>query len=145
MESEGLGRAYRDGEVIVKQGEPGDCMFVVQAGQVEIFTESGGREIRLAVLGEGSVFGEMALFERESRCATARAMGGARVLTLDKKSFLRRVHEDPSLAFRILQMMSQRIRALNIELVRLKTGEEAPCQGGSDPLDGSGKGAGEPA
>jgi len=133
MESEGLGKAYRDGEIIVKQGEPGDCMFVVQAGRVEIFTESGGREVRLAVLGEGNVFGEMALFERESRCATARAMGAARVLTLDKKRFLRRVHEDPSLAFRILQMMSQRIRALNVELVRLKTGGEAPCSGDPGP------------
>ena len=127
MESGGLGRFYREGEIIVKQGEPGDCMFVVQAGQVEIFTESCGREVRLAVLGEGNVFGEMALFERELRCASARATGGARVLTLDKKSFLRRVHEDPSLAFRILQMMSGRIRALNAELVRLKTGGEAPC------------------
>jgi len=131
MQSEGLGRLYRDGEVIVRQGEPGDCMYVVQAGRVEIVQQSGAGEMRLAVLGEGDVFGEMALFERETRCATARVMGEARVLTLDKKSFLRRVHEDPSLAFRILQMMSQRIRALNIELVRLKTGEEAPCQGDS--------------
>ena len=128
MEREGLGRPYRDGEWIVREGEPGDCMFVVQAGRVEIFRNRGGREVRLAVLEEGDVFGEMSLFEREPRCASARVMGEARVLTLDKKSFLRRVHEDPSLAFRILQMMSRRIRALDAELVRIKTGEETPCQ-----------------
>jgi CRP-like cAMP-binding protein len=50
-----------------------------------------------------------------------RALGDVRVLTIDKKTFLRRVHEDPSLAFRILQKMSYRIRELDTELVRLKS------------------------
>jgi len=127
MRSEGLGRLYRNGEVIVRQGEPGDCMFVVQAGRVEIVRQSGAREVRLAVLGEGDVFGEMALFERESRCATARALGEARALTVDKTSFLRRVHEDPSMAFCLLRQMSQRIRALDAELARTKADEEVTC------------------
>jgi len=44
------------------------------------------------------------------------------MLTLDKRAFLRGVHEDPSLAYRILQAMSQRVRSLTGELSRLKTG-----------------------
>ena len=96
-------------------------MYVIQAGQVEVLQEREGKEIRLSVLDEGDVFGEMALFEREARSATVRALGDARVLTVDKKTFLRRVHEDPSFAFRILQKMSHRIRELDAELVRVKT------------------------
>jgi CRP-like cAMP-binding protein len=64
----------------------------------------------------------MALFERMPRSATVRALGEVRVLTIDKKTFLRQVHEDPSLAFRILQKMSYRIRELDTELFRLITG-----------------------
>ena len=121
MEHGALGKVYRDGEAIVRQGETGDCMYVIQAGQAEVLQEREGKEIRLSVLGEGDVFGEMALFEREARSATVRALGDARVLTVDKKTFLRRVHEDPSFAFRILQKMSHRIRELDAELVRVKT------------------------
>jgi len=122
METGDLGKVYRDGEVIVRQGEAGDCMYVIQTGQVEALQEKEGKEVRLAVLGDGDVFGEMALFERAARSATVRALGDVRVLTVDKRTFLRRVHEDPSLAFRIMQKMSYRIRELDAELVRLKTG-----------------------
>jgi CRP-like cAMP-binding protein len=115
-----LGKTYGDGEVIIRQGDVGDCMYVIQAGQVEVVREDGDQELRLAMLDEGAVFGEMALFDRETRSATVRAVGEARVLTLDKRTFLRRVHEDPSVAFRIVQSMSYRIRQLNDELVRLK-------------------------
>lgn len=122
METSSLGKTYRSGETIVREGETGDCMFVVQKGQVEVLQGTEGKEVRLAVLGEGDVFGEMALFERQARSATVRAMGDVRALTVDKRTFLRQVHEDPSLAFRILQKMSHRIRELNVELVRLKSG-----------------------
>jgi len=121
MEPGGLGKVYENGEAIVRQGEEGDCMYVVQAGEVEVVQEVEGSEVRLAVLEGGDVFGEMSLFERQPRSATVRAMGNARVLTVDKRIFLRRVHEDPSLAFRILQKMSQRIRQLDEEVLRLKT------------------------
>ena len=122
MVTGGLGKVYGDGEEIVRQGEVGDCMYVIQTGQAEAIQGKEGNEVRLAVLGEGDVFGEMALFERMPRSATVRALGDVRVLTIDKKTFLRRVHEGPSLAFRILQKMSYRIRELDTELVRLKTG-----------------------
>lgn len=124
METGALGKAYRDGEVIVRQGEPGDCMFVIQSGEVEVLRENETHKpVRLAVLRETDFFGEMALFEREVRSATVRALGHAQVLTVDRKGFLRRVHEDPSLAFRILQQLSRRIRELDADLARIKASE----------------------
>lgn len=111
-----LGKLYEDGEVIVRQGEPGACMYVVQEGEVEAVAESGGQEIRLRKLGPNDFFGEMALFGTENRSATVRALGPARVLTIDKKSFLGGIQEDPSLAFRIVKVMSQRIRDLTERL-----------------------------
>jgi hypothetical protein len=115
-----LGKVYGPGEIIFRQGEVGDCMYVIQSGKVEVIQESEGRELRLAELGEGDFFGEMALIEKEVRSATVRPMGEVRVITVDKRLFLRKIHDDPSLAFRIMQRMSRRIRDLNKELMCLK-------------------------
>ena len=111
-----LGREYGDGEVIVRQGEPGNCMYVIQDGTVEVLATSDGRELHLRDLGADDFFGEMALFEEETRTATIRSKGTSRILTIDKKSFLGGIHEDPSLAFRLVQTMSHRIRDLTDRL-----------------------------
>lgn len=119
-----LGRVYRPGEVIIRQGEVGDCMHVIQEGQVEIIVERDGREVQLAVRGEGEFIGEMAIFEHERRMATVRALGFARVLTIDKNTLLRHIHDDPSAAFHIIRAMSRRIRQLSTELARLRDSQQ---------------------
>lgn len=111
-----LGREYADSAVICHQGDPGDQMYVIQAGRATVLREEGGVEVVVGELKSGDVFGEMAIFDRQPRSATVRAKGVARVLTLDKRAFLRQVHEDPSLAYRILEGMSLRIRRLDAEL-----------------------------
>jgi CRP-like cAMP-binding protein len=115
-----LGRLYGDGETIVRQGEVGDSMFVVLQGTVEVLREEGGRTVRIARIGPGEMFGEMALCEKQPRSATVRAIGEVRALTVDKRTFLRRVQEDPSLAFNVLKALSSRIRALDVEVARLR-------------------------
>lgn len=113
-----LGRQYQDGETIVRQGETGKCMYVIQDGGVEVLAESDGQEFHLRYLGPGDFFGEMALFEQETRTATIRSKGPSRILTVDKKSFLGGIHEDPSLAFRLVETMSHRIRDLTDRLAQ---------------------------
>ncbi len=121
MDTGALGKEYTGGEVIIRQGEVGDCMYVILAGEAEVIMENEGREIRLAVIKAGEFFGEMAIFEKEVRMATVRALGDGRtrILTVDKKNFLRRIHEDPSLAYRVVETMSHRIRELSKEIARL--------------------------
>ena len=114
----GLGKEYKAGEVIFRQGDTGNCMFVIQDGEVEAIAESDGREFRLRTMGPNEFFGEMALFEKETRTATIRTTKPTRVLSIDKKNFLGGIHEDPSLAFRIVQTMSHRIRDLTDRLAR---------------------------
>lgn len=121
MSQGALGRIYQDGEVIVRQGDMGDGMFVIQEGQVEILSEGDRGAMRIRVAGKDELVGEMAVFERAPRSATMRALGEARVLTVDRKNFLRRINEDPSLAFRLVETMSHRVRELSAEIVRLKT------------------------
>jgi len=119
MVSGSLGKVYRDGEEIVRQGNMGESMYVVQSGRVEVVqnTANGGLQ-HLAFLDAGNFFGEMSVFEKEVRSATVRAAGEARVLKIDKKTLLRRIREDPLLAVNLLKTMSQRIRLLNAEIAR---------------------------
>ena len=114
----GLGKEYKTGEVIFRQGDTGNCMFVIQDGEVEAIAETDGREFRLRKMGPNEIFGEMALFEKEVRTATIRTTKPTRILSIDKKNFLGGIHEDPSLAFRIVQTMSHRIRDLTDRLAR---------------------------
>ena len=67
-----LGSVYKHGDVIVRQGDLADCMYVVQSGEVEVVQATDGGEQRLALLGSGDFFGEMAMFEKEVRSATVR-------------------------------------------------------------------------
>jgi CRP-like cAMP-binding protein len=108
-----LGRIFEDGEVIVRQGEAGNEMYVVQAGRVEVVLESDGSEKRVSVLKNRDFFGEMALFEKDVRSATVRALGEARVLTVDKRTLIKRISQDPFLAYDLLRTMSGRLRELN--------------------------------
>lgn len=119
MVSGSLGTVYRDGEEIIHQGSVGQAMYVVQSGRVEVVQMvENGAEQHLAFIEAGDFFGEMSVFEREVRSATVRAAGEARVLKVDNKTLLRRIHEDPLLAVNLLKTMSHRIRHLNAEIAR---------------------------
>ena len=122
METGGVGKVYQDGDVIIRQGEVGNCMYVIQSGKAEVVEEVNGKTVPLNVLGENDFFGEMAIFEDQVRSASVRALGAVRVLTVDKKTLLRRIQQDPALAFRILEHLCHRLRKLDSELARAQAG-----------------------
>ena len=113
MRNNKLGRLYRDGEIVINKGDEGSCLFVVQEGKVEVFDKNGDGEVKIADLGAGEFFGEMGLFEKDVRSCTVRAIGDASILTLDKKNFYKTIQKDPSIAFRLLERMSARLRETN--------------------------------
>ena len=126
MKNSELGRLYKDGEVICGEGEEGNTLYIIQSGSVEVIKNSPDGEISIRTLTAGDIFGEMALFDRMPRSATVRAVGDAKILSIDKKGLMARVSRDPTLAFNILESMSKRIRFLNDELLKLKKISEEP-------------------
>ena len=120
MDEGKLGRVVEPGETLFRQGERGDTLFVIQEGRVEIVVEQDGLPFVIAERTAGECVGEMAVFEREVRMATARAVERTRVITVDRKNLLQRIHDDPSLGYRLIQTLSQRLRQLSQEVVRLK-------------------------
>ncbi|MFQ5943655.1 MAG: cyclic nucleotide-binding domain-containing protein [Anaerolineales bacterium] len=116
MESGALGRPYGDGDLIFRQGEQSDCMYVIQEGKVEVYLEEAGKEVSLTLYREGDFLGELALFFKEVHSTSARSLGDSRVLTVDKKNFMRRIQEDPTIAFRLVQNLSHRVKEMSEEV-----------------------------
>jgi CRP-like cAMP-binding protein len=113
--------------MIYRQGDRGDCMFVVQSGEVEVVRRSGEQECSLALLGPGSFFGELALFHGEIRPATARAREESYVFTIERNGLLRRIHEDPSIALQLILELARRMASLEEALVRGAPQSQGPA------------------
>jgi CRP-like cAMP-binding protein len=117
---------YVDGEHVFTQGEPGEEMYIVQDGQVEIVlrAEDGGG-VTLATLERGDFFGEMAVIEGAPRTATARSKGGCRLLPLRGALFIEMLQRDPETTLRIMRKLCGRIRELQSRLSELEDGESS--------------------
>lgn len=102
---------YDNGEKLVREGEQGDSLFVVDAGRA-IVTKTGPTgattAIELAVLGPGDFFGEMSLLTGEPRSATVSAEGSCEVLVLSKDAMEPLMQEDPELAAALSRMLAAR-------------------------------------
>jgi len=95
-----------DGDVLMRQGETGDEFFVVATGHVIIEREGQ----RLARLGPGDFFGEIALIDGRPRTATAIADGDAHLLVLDHRQFDRLIEDFPGLGRQVSRALVDRIR-----------------------------------
>ena len=99
---------YAAGETIIRQGEQGDSMFLIDDGLVRIVVEERGAVHQLAVLEAGHYFGEMALLTGEPRTASAIAINDSRVYVLEKESFRSVLVEHPEVAETISSVIAER-------------------------------------
>jgi CRP-like cAMP-binding protein len=113
-------QAVTQWSVVVRQGDPGDAMFLVLAGELRARATVGDQETILATFGPGDFFGDMALFDHGPRSADVVANVDSTLLRLSAVSFERLAKEAPSLATPFLQATSRtlasRIRADNKRL-----------------------------
>ena len=116
-----LGKTYSPGETIIAEGEVGDCMFVIQEGEAEVLRDEDGVETVVDTMRAGDIFGEMAILEHTVRSSTVRALSAVRALTIDRRTFIRRIEEDPSLAMNVLDVMCRRVRQLDTTIAHLKS------------------------
>jgi len=112
-------RALPAGEVLFLRGEPGDEIFVVVEGGIEIFVETHV----IALLGPGELFGEMAVLGGGKRTAGGRAHGETRLLFLKDKAIRLLVQQLPDLAFAIFRVLIERLDEAN-RLARFLTSEK---------------------
>jgi CRP/FNR family cyclic AMP-dependent transcriptional regulator len=104
-------RAYRRGEVIFSQGDPGDALFAVVSGKVRISTGSAaGREIFLNIMEPGDTFGEIALLDGGPRTATATAIAAVELVSIRRGPLFEMLEREPRAALELLRLAGQRLR-----------------------------------
>lgn len=118
-------RRYIASQVVFKQGEPGDALFIVLSGAASARMTDAGRELRLMSFGPGTVFGEMGLLERSTRSATVVADEPLECLVLEARSLdvLSALH--PAISIKLLAALGRelaaRLRAVNRTMLHLET------------------------
>ncbi len=108
------------GQVLFKEGQEGDRLYVVVHGKIKLGTTSAdGRENLLSILGPGEMFGELSLFDPEPRTSTATAVTDARLVSLAHDAVMGLVTSSPQTSLELLRRLAQRLRKSNEVLADL--------------------------
>ena len=112
-------RKWQAGEVLFREGDSGDTCYVIRTGAVRVTRRhSDGRQIALADLREGDIFGELAMFGGETRSATVEAVESTEAVALLAGDLRRTILAHPEMAVAMLSSLADRIRAANERLAR---------------------------
>jgi CRP/FNR family cyclic AMP-dependent transcriptional regulator len=103
--------SYKAGQTIVEEGKPGNLMYVVKSGKVDLRVR--GKTVE--TLEPGGIFGEMALLDNEVRSATAVAATDCQLVPIDEKRFQHYVQQTPYFAIEVMRVMAQRLRRMDKE------------------------------
>jgi F420-non-reducing hydrogenase small subunit len=119
-----FGSFYPKGEVVFRQGDLGDRMFVIQSGAVEVSHKHADKETVIAIREKGDFFGEMALFNNEERFATVTTVCDTRLLSIDRASLLDKLRYDPNVALHLLKGLIVRIKEADVEVHKVMEQDE---------------------
>jgi CRP-like cAMP-binding protein len=108
LANSGVPEEFSAGTTIFAEGEPGDRLYIVKRGSVALSIV--GRPSPLETVGEGGIFGEMAVIDREPRSATAVAQADTELVAIDKRRFWFLVQETPYFAEIVMRVMADRLR-----------------------------------
>jgi small-conductance mechanosensitive channel/CRP-like cAMP-binding protein len=112
-------RRYAAGEYVLRKGDAGAELFIVEHGEVAVVVEQAqGPAQELARLGPGKFFGEMSLLTGASRTATVRAVADLALLVVDKQAFQQVLQQSPQLAERISSLLASRQQQLDRHTAR---------------------------
>ena len=78
---------FQAGDIIIEEGTKGSSAYIILSGAVEVVKKTGEKEIAMATLGQGQVFGEMGLIEDRPRSATVKAVAEIKVRRIDREDF----------------------------------------------------------
>jgi CRP-like cAMP-binding protein len=108
---------YTAGEQLVKQGDPGESLFIIKSGSVSVFVRSeDGRSVYANQLNAGDFFGEMSLLTGEARAASIRANEETEVIIIDKEAFSNVLTQDPTILDRFLAALERRQQGISKSL-----------------------------
>lgn len=113
-------RLYPDNTMICCEHEPGNELYIIQKGKIKITKVIQQKEVLLAVLKEGDIFGEMALLENKPRSASAIAFGDTKLLAVNKDNFKTMISTQPQLVTKLISLLAERTWVVYRQLANLR-------------------------
>ncbi|HAF07407.1 MAG: cyclic nucleotide-binding domain-containing protein [bacterium] len=110
-------KTFLKGELLFKQGDPPDEVYLVKSGKIEVFVNEGENKKRLNIVTEGEFLGEMAIIDGRPRSASAAALEDSTVIIIDRKTLLKQMEVDPLLGALITTLV-RRLREMDRKLSR---------------------------
>jgi signal transduction histidine kinase len=104
------------GAELFSEGDLGDQAYIIKEGEIEIYKQSGGRSILLAIRGEGEIIGEMSLLEAQPRNASGRARTDSVLLALSHQQLNDLINTSPSAARSMLETFTARLKSMDLTL-----------------------------
>lgn len=123
-------RKFRDGDVIFRESDASDSMYVLIEGIVELSKAGERGPVMLAMLNQGEMFGEMGIVDGGARSATAIAIGNVVVEETQRQDFLDALSTEPDMALNVIGKLVERLRQANDRLSHPSTAVEKPHKGG---------------
>lgn len=127
----GKNKILKKGELLFKAGDSSDGMYVLRRGQIQIFLDKGGSDIVLATVAAGGMIGEMSLFDKKPRSASARALEETEVTQISNDDFNKIIQQIPKWLVSLMSTLSSRLRDTNERLQEL----ESKYKGNNNPLE----------
>src|SRR5918997_3869574 len=106
------------GQLVLQEGDPGDSLYIVLDGELEVTKRHGSQEVLLAVYKAGQFFGEMALLEQAPRSASVRTLRESRLLLISRTAFQTLLSCSPSAPLKILHTVTSRLRSTESMLIQ---------------------------
>lgn len=107
---------FRDGEILCRQGEPGEDAFIILSGKADVLVAAGEQERKVAEVKENDIVGEIAVLCDTPRTATLRAQGELVALMIGKEPFLRLLQDFPSVGLEIMRVLARRLESTTRDL-----------------------------
>lgn len=112
-------RTYQPGEIIVREGESGDYSFKIISGKVEVSKMAEGKQKVLAELGKGEIVGELAVFTKQPRTATVKAIEPTTIRIMDKESVDKELEKLSPWVGNMIADLSKRFIEMNKKIVKM--------------------------
>lgn len=117
---------FNKNDLIFRQGDAGDCAYIIEKGQVLIFLVKDKEEIPLSLIGPGEIFGEMSLLDNQNRSASARAIDETVLSTVNREQVMERVNSSDTVVQLLMRVLLKRIRNQNQKMVETLPGTPTP-------------------
>jgi CRP-like cAMP-binding protein len=114
-------RFVPDGTLVMRQGDPGNCAYLIQSGRVKVFVEQDDKRIELAKLDAGQIFGEMALIFDDPRSASVQAIEDCNLIILTRQTFKQKLNRSDPTIRAIVTMLTQRVVSANNTVINKKS------------------------